>query len=303
MRVTNQIVLRNSVNALQTNLQGMERARTDLATGLRLRKMSQDPTAADQVVRAGSSMRAIEQFRRNIRIGVGRVETEERTLDSLTNVLTRGLELAIGQASSTATAETRLAVKAEVDALIDFAVGLGNVRFGDEFLFGGTRGGEQPFRNPLTLGGEFTNLTDALGDPVNPSGNIAIEIGDGRFLTPNHNGTEVFLDTNALQALRDFSEALGADDVPAIGTSIDALRDSISSVQSLVGRVGARANDLDAAELSLGDLELTLKTFRSELRDTEVDKTMVELVGKQTLYQAAMSATSRVLGLSLANYL
>jgi flagellar hook-associated protein 3 FlgL len=30
---------------------------------------------------------------------------------------------------------------------------------------------------------------------------------------------------------------------------------------------------------------------------------MVELVGKQTLYQAAMSATSRILGLSLANYL
>jgi flagellar hook-associated protein 3 FlgL len=30
---------------------------------------------------------------------------------------------------------------------------------------------------------------------------------------------------------------------------------------------------------------------------------MVELIGRQTLYQAAMSATSRVLGLSLANYL
>lgn len=303
MRVTNQIVMRNSVSGLQGNLQGLERARTDIATGLRLRKMSQDPTAANQVARTGSSLRAIEQFRRNIRIGVGRVETEERALDGLTNALTRGLELAIGQASSTATAETRLTVKAEVDGLIDFAVGLGNTRFGDEFLFGGTRGGEQPFRNPIVLGGEFSNLSDALGAPVNPSGNIAIEIGDGRFVTPNHNGTEVFLDTNALEALRDLSEALGADDVAGISTSIDALRDSITGVQSLVGRLGARANDLDAADLSLGDLEITLKTFRSELRDTEVDKAMVELVGKQTLYQAAMSATSRVLGLSLANYL
>ena len=52
-----------------------------------------------------------------------------------------------------------------------------------------------------------------------------------------------------------------------------------------------------------GRLELTLQSFRSELRDTEIDKAMVELVGRQTLYQAAMSATSRVLGLSLANYL
>jgi flagellar hook-associated protein 3 FlgL len=303
MRVTNQIMLRNSYAALQTNLGGLERARMDIATGLRLRKMSQDPTAADQVVRTGGSLRAIDQFRRNIRIGAAKVETEERVLDNLTNTLARGLELAIAQSSSTATTETRLSVKAEVDALIDFAVGLGNTRFGDDYLFAGTRGNEKPFRNPPGPGGDFRNLLDTAGDPVNPGGSIPVEIGDGRFVTPNHDGTEVFLDTNALAALRQLSEALGADDVPGIQASIDSLRDSASSVQTLVGRQGARANDLQTAEVQLGELELTLQTFRSELRDTEVDKAMVELVGKQTLYQAAMSATSRVLGLSLANYL
>jgi flagellar hook-associated protein 3 FlgL len=50
-------------------------------------------------------------------------------------------------------------------------------------------------------------------------------------------------------------------------------------------------------------MEFNLKAFRADLRDTEVDKAIAELVGKQTLYQAAMSATSRILGLSLANYL
>jgi flagellar hook-associated protein 3 FlgL len=57
------------------------------------------------------------------------------------------------------------------------------------------------------------------------------------------------------------------------------------------------------AKNSLDALELTLQTYRADLRDTEIDKAMVDLVGKQTLYQAAMSATSRILGLSLANYL
>jgi len=60
---------------------------------------------------------------------------------------------------------------------------------------------------------------------------------------------------------------------------------------------------LETATVNLNLMELNLKAFRSDLRDTEVDKAMVELVGKQTLYQAAMSATSRILGLSLANYL
>ena len=71
----------------------------------------------------------------------------------------------------------------------------------------------------------------------------------------------------------------------------------------MLGTQGARINEMESARTNLDGLELTLKAFRADLRDTEVDKAIAELVGKQTLYQAAMSATSRILGLSLANYL
>ena len=74
-------------------------------------------------------------------------------------------------------------------------------------------------------------------------------------------------------------------------------------MQTLIGTQGARINEMEDAKVNLATMELNLKAFRSDLRDTEIDKAMVDLVGKQTLYQAAMSATSRVLGLSLANYL
>ncbi len=303
MRVTNQIVLRNSISRLQTNLQGVERAREDIASGLRLRKMSQDPTGGAEVMRIGSSMRAIDQFRRNIRIGGARAEAEEQVLDSVTNTLGRAMELAIGQASDTATADTRLSVKAEVDSLIGFMVDLGNTRFGDDYIFGGTRGGEPPFRMPPTPADGFSALVDENGDPVNPSGAIKLEIADGRYATPNHNGTQVFLDTNALESLRALSTALENNDVPAIQANIDTLRDAVSSTQVLIGTQGARGNDFQVADGALQELELTLLTFRSELRDTEIDKAMVELVGRQTMYEAAMAATSRVLGLSLANYI
>jgi flagellar hook-associated protein 3 FlgL len=303
MRVTNLIQQRSSVASLQLNLAGLERARADIASGVRLRRMSDAPGAAAEVVRVGSSMRALELFKRNLVIGRSKADAEDRVLDALTNALGRGLELAIGQASSATTAETRLAAKAEVDVLIDFVVRQGNTRVGDEYIFAGSRGGEAPFRNPPAAGGDFRNLLDQAGDPVDPSGSIPLEIGDGRFVVPNSTGTEIFLDTNALAALRSLSEALGANDVPAIRGSIDTLRDAVSGVQALVGRLGARMNDLDLARDQVSELELTLKAVRSDLRDTEIDKAMVELVGKQTLYQAAMAATSRVLGLSLANYL
>lgn len=302
MRVTNQIITRNSQARLQSGLQGIDRLREDISSGIRLRKMSDDPTAAGEVVRVGSSMRAITQFRRNINIGLARASAEEIALDQLTNGLGRAIELGIAQASSTASTDTRQIVKAEVDSLIAYAVGLGNTRFGDEYLFGGTRAGEPPLRVPPTVTDGFSALT-AGGGPVNPSGAIELEIGDDVFVTPVHNATDVFLTTDALESLRALSVALGNNDVPAIQAATDRITAASANVQELLGVQGARYNELESANTNLYGLELTLKAFRADLRDTEVDKAIAELVGKQTLYEAAMSATSRILGLSLANYL
>jgi len=303
MRVTNSILIRNSQTRLQQNLRGMENAREDIASGLRLRKMSHDPTGASEVVRTTSSMRALAQYQRNADIGSARASAEEVALDQLTNALSRAVELSVSQASATANAQTRTIVKSEVDQLLAFAVNLGNTRFGDDYLFGGTRSGEAPFRRPPTAADGFSALVDASNAPVDPSGNLSVEINDGEFVTPTHNGTEVFLDTDAYESLRALSTALGNNDVAGISAAIDRITVSTSSVQSLVGTQGARLNHLENTKFTLMATDASLTAYRSDLRDTEVDKAMVELVGKQTLYQAAMSATSRILGMSLANYL
>jgi flagellar hook-associated protein 3 FlgL len=302
MRVSNSIITRTSQRRLQQGLQGIDRARDDIATGIRLRKMSDDATSGGQVVRIGSSMRAITQFRRNTDAGIAKAVAEENVLGQLSNALTRGIELAVAQSSATANAQSRLIVKNEVDQLLNFAVDLGNTRFGDEYLFGGNRSGERPFAVPVPATGSFSALTLA-GNPVDPTGNPTLEIGDNKFVTPNHNGTQVLIDTDALEALRDLSTALGNNDVPNIQAAIDRLTTANSDVQALIGTQGARVNEMETARANLDELELSLKAFRSDLRDTEVDKAMVELVGRQTLYQAAMSATARILGLSLSNYL
>lgn len=302
MRISNSIITRNSQSRLQANLQGLDRLRDDISSGIRLRKMSDNPTSGGELVRLGSSMRALTQFKRNVNSGLARASAEENVLDQLTNALTRGIELGIGQANGTANPQSRLIVKAEVDQLINFAANLGNTRIGDEFLFGGNRAGEAPFATPAPATGSFSQLMLA-GNPVNPSGNITLEIGDNVFVTPTHNGTEVFIDTDALESLRALSTALGNNDPTAIQAAADRITIANSNVQSLIGTQGARSNELDTATVNLTLMELNLKAFRSDLRDTEVDRAMVELVGKQTLYQAAMSATSRILGLSLANYL
>ena len=302
MRVTNQMITRNSQARLQTGLQGIDRLREDISSGVSLRKVSDDPTAAGTVVRIDSSMRAINQYRRNIDLGLARASRQDVVLDQLSNGLSRAIDLGISQANATATAQTRLIAKSEVDQLISIAVELGNTKMGDEFLFGGSRAGESPLRVPPTASDGFSALTLA-GNPVNPSGSITLEIGEGEFLASTHNATEVFLSSNALESLRALSTALGNNDVPAIQAAMDGVTAASGQVQGLLGAHGARVNAMESARASLGATELSLSGYRSDLRDTDIESAIASLVSKQTLYQAAMSATTRILGLSLANYL
>ncbi len=303
MRVTNAIMRRDSVLRLQTNLQAIERAQRQISSGLKVERMSDDPTAANEVVRLSSSLRVIDQFRRNLNQASGRAQTAESVLDRLTSTLGRGVELAIGQGGSTATTQTRLAAKAEVDQLITLAVDIGNTRFGDTYLFAGTRGTEAPFAVPGSPTDPFTALRDQNGDPVDPTGNPRFEIGDGVFTVAGPNGTEAFLDTGALEALRSLSTALGNDDMAGIQSAQVALQQSVSRVQTVIGGIGARTNAMETAGDQLDALEFTLTRFRSDLRDVEVEEAISELSGRQTAYQAALAATSRILGTSLADYL
>jgi flagellar hook-associated protein 3 FlgL len=188
MRITNNIIQRSSISRVQNSLQAVNNAREDVSDGHRIRRMSDDPSAASEVVRTSSSLRALDQYRRNIKMGQGRANAEEGVLNQLTNTLTRGVEVALGQASSTSTAQTRAISKSEIDQLLDYTVSLGNTKFGDDFLFGGTRGNEAPLRNPTLLTDPFTNLVDASNNPVNPSGSIKLEISDGHVVNPNQYG-------------------------------------------------------------------------------------------------------------------
>lgn len=294
MRITNNIVQRNAVAALQASQRRVEEAQVRATTGMRFSRPSEDPVANSESMRAGGSLRALEQYRRNIQSAIGKVEVEEGALDSLTRLLERASELTVQASSATASSSTRLTAKAEIDQLIDQALALGNTEFGGAYLFGGEQAATAPFAKaaPPT----YWTFNGAAGEPE-------AEIGAGQRMSPVHSATQVFTDTGVLAALRDLSIALGADDVPAVRGSLPTLDAAHSEVQSLLGEVGARTNRLEVAGSNLDSLEVTLRTYRSDLEEVDLEEALTELVGRQTAYQAAMMSTSRVLQMNLTDYL
>ena len=292
MRITNGIIQRSTLANLQLSMRRLLDAQDQATTGKRIRTASDDPIGASKVMQAAGSLRALDQYQRNIASATARLNAEEGTLDQLTTLLERAKELGITQAVATASPTTRATAKAEVDQLLASAMQLGNRQHEGEFLFGGDQSNTAPFQS-----------TTPPFSSTPPTGARRTEISAAQFLTTNHNGTKVFLDTNVLGALHQLSTALGTGDVTGIQTSLTALDSAHDALQNLIGDVGARASQLEVTSNNLVALDTQLRTFKSVVEDVDMEKAVTDLVSRQNAYQAAMLATSRVMGLSLADYL
>jgi len=292
MRVTTSQAQRAQLDYIQSNLQRLVKAQDQAATGKRFQKGSEDPAAAADVLRADSTLAANTQYLRNGDLAIGRASEEDRVLNSLQLITERARDLASQQANATADAGTRLIAKAEVDQLIDAAIGLGNTRFNTGFLFGGTRELEQP----LTTTSPYMTSFVALGNPQ-------YEVAAGQLSAPNHNAHEIFIATNVMQSLKNLSDALGANNVPGITNAMPALSAASDRVGQLLGETGARVNQYETIKSQLVVANLDTKVRKSMLYDIDLTDAAANFAQAQSAYQAALSAANRVLNLNVLDYL
>jgi flagellar hook-associated protein 3 FlgL len=108
-----------------------------------------------------------------------------------------------------------------------------------------------------------------------------------------------------IAALKELSDALANTSTPqsAIQTSLGSIDSAFDNLQVLIGENGARVNQLDVTSANLAAFSINLKTLKSDVEEVDIEQAVTELVSRQTAYQAAMLATSRVMGLTLADYL
>lgn len=289
MRITNSILHRTAGAGVARGLQQLEEATRRATTGLRVERPSDDPAATSAILTASSSIRAIEQYRRNLSAAESRLAVEDDVLWQLSDLVSRARELGVGQSGETATAATRRGARLEVDGILESVRNLGNIRLGETWVFGG----DEPHRPPFG---------DDPGLPI-PGGDAVLEVGPGRYLPGAHSARTVFQDTGVMAGLSALSDALERDDQPAIAGALRQLDAAHASVQELVAEVGARTNGLEVTRENLAALDLNLRIHRSDLQDVEMEEAISQLVRKQVGYQTALAANARILSLNLTDYL
>jgi flagellar hook-associated protein 3 FlgL len=305
MRVTNSLITRDTIARLQQNQKRVAEAQERVTSGLRIRKMSDDPSDASSLLQTSGSLRALAQYRRNVDALGSRLDAEEGSLDQMTQILTRAKELAVGQAGDTANTATRAAAAMEVQQLLEQTVSIANGKFDEEYLFGGQNSAAlPPFDAKQTAQTpRFVSLRGSPAAPLLPRGQRPIEIAAGQTMPGVHDGDGVFVQTGVLQSLYDLQQALATDSPAGITAAQSGLDSAITGVQALVGDVGARQNRVETLTAGFDALQLNLEDRKADLREVDIETAITEMLNRQTAYQAAMMAASKVMGMSLTDYL
>jgi flagellar hook-associated protein 3 FlgL len=305
MRITNALITRDTIARLMTNSAKLAEAQDRVATGLKVKTMSDDPTAGSGIMQASSALRAIAQYRTNVQHVKSELDAEDSAIGQITLLLERAKELAVAQSGANTSGTSRAAAAEEMRQLLAQAVTLGNTQVGGVYLFGGANSSTSAPFDATQTGAAPLYVADpsGSGSPVPPQGTRAVEIAAGQTMRGAHDGDTVFVQTGVFRAMHELTVALAANDGAAIAASAYGIDSAHGGLQSLVGDVGARRNRVDVVEASLDAYESNMSSMKSGLSEVDMEAAITEMVARQTAYQAAMLASSKVMGLSLTEYL
>lgn len=278
----------------------MERAQRQLATGVRVEKVSDDPDQVSTLLAARASLSAADQIQSNLGRITAEVDAGEQALQSGVQLLERARTLGAQGANGTQTAGTRASLAQEVASVLEQMVGLTGTQVEGRSIFSGDSDRLAPYTldwaqtSPLSVyqGSASTRQVQHPNGTTFQVGHTAQQIFDST--TPE---TNVFA---SLMALRD---ALLANDDAAISVALDGMTAVGDHLNSELAFYGTSQNKLRAAMDFGQTLQLQLKTQISGLEDADMTEAILQLNQGALLQQAALTSRAQLPRRTLFDYL
>lgn len=110
-------------------------------------------------------------------------------------------------------------------------------------------------------------------------------------------------DWSSFKALIDFRDALRADDRDGIARAMTYIKTHFEHVESRVSKIGSNEIRLDIRSNVITDIKLSLSDREAKIEDANVLDAVSNLKLKEFAYEASLASSSRVIKMSLANYI
>jgi flagellar hook-associated protein 3 FlgL len=287
MRVANKYIFESIKYNLGSISEELSKANEIATTGKRINSLSDDPVGLTQSLNIRSNLESIEQMGRNISYGNSWLTTSESALTSVNNIISDTKVLCIQMANATIGPEQRSSAAETVQNMLDEIVSLGNTDVAGNYIFAGSKTDTIPFDQDGNYYGDSNAFTIKIGK------NSTIEIGSA--------GDAVF--GSVLNTLSDLKDALQNNDVDDIQNAMDNLDGHFDDITAKISDVGSKMNRMEIKDKIYQDFDFTNTERLSKIEDADIAEAIMNVKAAELTYQAALASSSKVMTLTLMDYL
>lgn len=287
MRITDHRIVDMAAAAAQRNQATVGELSTQVSTGLRVSKPSDDPaawmTAQREKVRAALN----DGTSQVVDVGRERLVASDGALSTLSGIISQARELAVEGSNDTIGTSERQDIATQLYSLFDTAVSTANTINADgEYLFSGENSLTQPFD---VATGAYTG--DSAARAVNTAPQATqIATVPGSTLTAA-NGVDI------IPLIKTLADAMNTNDKPTILSSLGGLVTAVRQISLLRGQTGARMAVLETAKTAHDQLATRIQTSISEGVEVDTVAAASNLAKASQALSVSQTVTTHVLQL------
>lgn len=305
MRITKNMLGSQLLMNLNRNAQQMNNTQTQLATGRKINKPSDDPVGITYSLRYRAELSSNEQYQKNVNSAISWLEFNDTVMNQAGNVVQRLRELTV-QASTGTNPQTALdSINQEVKQLKEQLVDISNSKLNGKYIFNGETYDVKPYNFPSNPDGtlDTTNAASVVTD----KGKINFIVGESVQLPINVSGNEVFGTAaekdNLFVIMNTVMEALKNGDQKELANQLDVIDSRMGKMLSIRSEIGAKTNRVDLMMGRLDDLGINLTDLQSKVEDADFAELSMKSKIQENIYNASLSVGAKIISPSLVDFL
>jgi len=296
MRITAATIYRESTLALERTSERLLEFQRQVASGRRLARPSDDPSAAATSISERGRLGGVEQYSRTADSVVARLSVVDSALSDVIDRLTQAQATVVSAQGSGKTPAEHEAAAQTLEGVKDAILADLNTVFRGTHVFAGADAGTAPF----AVAADGT-VSAYQGSPLE----IGVDIGERRQVIIGFDGSAIAgtAGVDVFGALDSAIAAARAGDGDLLQQALVDLGAAFERATAAQTRVGTSLAEIDAQRVQLSDRRLAGLTRLSALEDANLAEAITGMTQADAAYRAALGATGRTTQLSLMDYL
>lgn len=286
MRVANSSVFEMTKSNLGKISEALTNANRAIVTGKKMSNLSDDPVNLTQALRIKSNLDNLEQLGRHINMGNNWLSASESALTHVQDLISNARALSVQMASATTGTAERASAAENVQGLMEEIISLADTDVNGRYIFAGSKTDTAPFDQSGTYNGDNNPFT------IKISRETTVEVGS--------DGDAVF--GTIFTTFTDLVNDLQNDNVGGIQDALSKLKNHFNQISNKISEVGAKRLRMEIKEQIYQDLDLEGRERLSGIEDTDMAEAIINLQEIQLVYQAALASSSKIMKLTLVDY-